>query len=145
PNGPVEKLWVLGEYTINNLARVDGAASDPQVEIDVSFNPEGTFHESDLFVQDTVYEVDEFYTVMNALRLSNYNTGNPANSENPAWAPAITIQPPPATVDGFVELTAGVYAPRFGELTDPNNDHIYLVGGSSAQSGGADQCCYVGF
>ncbi|HMN29049.1 MAG TPA: hypothetical protein PKE45_12935, partial [Caldilineaceae bacterium] len=84
-NGPVEKLWVLGEYTINNLARVDGAASDPQVEIDVSFNPQGTFHDSDIFVEDTVYAVDEFYTVMKELRLSDYNAGNPANSENPAW------------------------------------------------------------
>jgi hypothetical protein len=127
PNGPVEKLWVLGEYTINNLARVDGAASDPQVEIDVAFNPNGLFFESDIFVQDTVYYVDGFYTVMNNLRLSDYDVSQPANSENPAWDTQITIEKPPADIDGFVELTGGVYFPWFGEATDPNSDHIYLL------------------
>ncbi|RIK50450.1 MAG: hypothetical protein DCC57_12095, partial [Chloroflexi bacterium] len=135
PTGPVEKLWVLGEYTINNLARVDGGEQDPAVEIDVAFNPNGTFYDSDIFVQDTVYYVDGFYTVMSDLRLSDYDVNNPANSENPAWDASITIQPPPANVDGFVELTAGVYVPWFGSVTDANNDHIFLLGGGT----------YVGF
>jgi hypothetical protein len=128
----VYKLWVLGDYAINNLTRVDDPES-ATVEIDVSFNADGGFNSSNLFTQDVVYAVDGFYTVLSGLRLSNYNKANPAASEDPQWVESFTIQPEPAAaaVDGFVELAGGVYLPNFGETTDGATAKILLLGNGS--------------
>ncbi len=140
------KLWIELETAISNLERIDGAASDPQVAIAAAFNPNGTFHDGEVYAQDTVYTVDDFYVVLNDLRLSNY-TAAVGSRERPGWDAAATLAPAPCLPQsvgcsatpglegGFVELEAGVYLPFFGEATDPNADAIYLLGTNA----------YVGF
>ena len=133
-----DKLWIELETQISNLERLDGNASDPQVEMALAFNPNGTFHDGEAYPEDTVYTVDDFYVVLADLRLSNYGNGG-STREKPGWDKKATLASPPclpqesgctATTGlegGFVELNAGVYVPFFGEATDPESDHIYLL------------------
>lgn len=115
-------LWLLGDYDIPNLTQAEGAA-DSLIEMEASFAPDGTFLDAEIFPEQTVYEVDGFYTVVGDLRLSDY-----ATDEAPAWDTGMTIEQPPGSIDGFIELTAGVYLPYFGEASDPDTAKIYLLG-----------------
>ncbi len=133
-----DKLWIELETQITNLERQDGSASDPQVEMALSFNPTGTFYDGEVFPENTVYTVDGFYVVMEDLRLSDYGNGG-STREKPGWDESATLATPPclpqesgctatAGLDGgFVALNAGVYLPFFGEATDPDSDKIYLL------------------
>lgn len=117
-----QRLWLIGDYRIPNLRQAEGPADD-LVQMEASFAPNGTFVDSEIFAEQTVYEVDGFYTVVRDLRLSDYS-----QREEPGWDASITTEAPPATIDGFIELTAGVYLPYFGEATDPDSAKIYLLG-----------------
>ncbi len=133
------KLWIELEAQIANLERLDGNAGDPLVEMALAFNPDGTPHDGEVYPEDTVYTVDDFYVVMQDLRLSDYDPA-PKLREKPGWDKGATLAPAPCLPQqngctatpglegGFVELTAGVYLPFFGEATDPNSDHMYLLG-----------------
>lgn len=141
-----DKLWIELEAQIANLERLDGNRGDPLVEMALAFNPDGTPYDGEVYPEDTVYTVDDFYVVMQDLRLSDYD---PALNlrERPGWDRSATLAPAPCLPQqngctatpglegGFVELSAGVYLPFFGEATDPNADHMYLLGGDP----------YVGF
>lgn len=133
-----DKLWIELETQITNLERLDGNVGDPQVEMALAFNPNGTFHDGEAYPEDTVYTVDDFYVVLEDLRLSNYGNGG-STREKPGWDKKATLATAPclpqesgctATAGlegGFVDLNAGVYLPFFGEATDPDSDHIFLL------------------
>lgn len=132
------KLWIELETDIPNLARIDGNTSDPQIEVAAAFNPNGTFHDAEVFPEDTAYTVNKFYVVMNDFALSTYDK-NGGNHEKPGWDETVNLAPAPCLPQengcaltpgldgGFIKLTAGVYLPLFGEATDPNSDQIFLL------------------
>ena len=134
-----DKLWIELEAQISNLERLDGNASDPLVEMALAFNPDGAPYDGEVYPEDTVYTVDDFYVVMQDLRLSNYDPALKLR-EKPLWDRSATLASAPCLPQengctatpglegGFVELSAGVYLPFFGEATDPNADHMYLLG-----------------
>src|SRR5690606_20582843 len=73
------RLWLIGDYRIPNLRQAEGPADD-LVQMEASFAPNGTFVDSEIFAEQTVYEVDGFYTVVRDLRLSDYS-----QREEPGW------------------------------------------------------------
>jgi len=139
-------VWLIGQYEIPHLKRVDGAVDDPAVEFEMSFNHRGNFVDANAYPQPSTYEVDGFYTVIEDVRLSVCNPVmvndvitqcNGPNGGAP-WDESVTTRPGVALGNkGFVNLTAGVYFPWFGEVISTTDTHIYL------QGQGADS--YIGF
>ena len=130
----IYKLWLWTDAVVNNLTRIDGVGAD--VQLDLPFNPNGTFCDTcagEVVAQDAVYAVDDFYVTLKDLRLSDY-----PSRETPDWDGSITIETPPTLSEGFVELTAGIYLPMFGEVTDPNSARV-IVAGDQAYVGFVDQ------
>ena len=146
-------VWLLGEYEIKNLTRVDGVVNgttldDPTVPIELAFRPNGTFKSANAYPQPTVYEIDGFYSVIEEIKLSDCNprraNGNAiGNSErlisvdhcdgptgaNP-WTNNATFRPSPTATNqmsAYVDIVGSMVMPWFGEVISPSANHIYLL------------------
>lgn len=146
-------VWLLGEYEIKNLTRVDGVVNgttldDPTVPIELAFRPNGTFKSANAYPQPTVYEIDGFYSVIEEIKLSDCNpkraNGNPIGANdrlvtvsrcdgptgaNP-WTSNATFRPSPTATNqmsAYVDIVGSMVMPWFGEVISPSANHIYLL------------------
>ncbi|HFD40055.1 MAG TPA: DNRLRE domain-containing protein, partial [Anaerolineae bacterium] len=115
PSGQCNRyLWILGAVDIPHLAPPGAQGASP-VPLEISFNPDGTFHDTKIVYNKAGYKFDGFSYLLSQVRLSDYS-----QREQPAWTAAATLSDPPSSSvwqnHGFVELKGKTLTPVFGEI-----------------------------
>ncbi len=115
PRGECDRhLWILGTMDVPHLAPPNEQNVAP-IPLEISFNPDGTFHDTKLVYNKANYKFDGFNFLLTSVDLSDY----PPKPDTPDWDNDATLANPPDTSNnGFVKLQGNTVVPVFGTIKE---------------------------
>jgi len=128
PPGTCQRhLWILGAMDVPHLAP-PGENEVAPIPLQISFDPDGTFHDTKLVCNKAHYKLDGFNSLLSKVALSPW----PSSSDRDwTWEDDATLTTPPSASGGLVRLHGNTVAPVFGTLKgagDSGPPRVFVLG-----------------